>query len=59
MNDDEEPGYESLNIAPVPIPVDLPEEARDVALGPPIEGVSLRQESRAAIERSPVCPEAP
>jgi hypothetical protein len=53
MNDPKAPGYDSLNMATVPIPVDLPEEARNVALGSRIERVSLRQESRAAIERSP------
>lgn len=42
-----------LNMATIPIPVDLPAEACDVALGPYIEGVSLRPESRAAIERAP------
>lgn len=40
-------------MAHIPIQVDLPREACEVALGPYIEGASLRPASRAAIESAP------
>ncbi len=40
-------------MATIPIPVDIPAEACDVALGPNVEGASLRPASRAAIEHAP------
>ena len=40
-------------MAHIPIQVDLPREACEVALGPYIEGASLRPTSRAAIESAP------
>jgi hypothetical protein len=46
-------GADDSQMASPEIPVDLPAEACEVALGPYIEGASLRPESRAAIERAP------
>jgi hypothetical protein len=40
-------------MALIPIPVDLPVEACEVALGPDTGGVALRPASRAAIKRAP------
>jgi len=37
----------------IPIPVDLPVEACEVALGPNTGGAALRSTSRAAIKRAP------
>ena len=37
-------------MAAIPIPVDLPAEACEVALGPAVKGVSLSSEARAAIK---------
>jgi hypothetical protein len=45
-------GYDSP-MGSLLIPVDLPGEACEAALGLYIEGASLRPESRAAIERAP------
>jgi hypothetical protein len=40
-------------MALIPIPVDLPVEACEVALGPNTGGAALRSASRAAIKRAP------
>ena len=40
-------------MALIPIPVDLPVEACEVALGPNTDGAALRSASRAAIKRAP------
>ena len=40
-------------MALIPIPVDLPVEACEVALGPNTGGAALRPASRAAIKRAP------
>ena len=39
-------------MAAIPIPIVLPAEACEVALGPAVKSVSLSSESRAAIERA-------
>ena len=39
-------------MATIPLPVDLPAEACDIALGPVLEGLALRPQSRVAIERA-------
>jgi hypothetical protein len=44
--------YDLLYMAAIPIPVDLPAEACEVALGPAVKGVSLSSEARAAIEHA-------
>jgi hypothetical protein len=40
-------------MASIPIPVDVPVEACEVALGPSMDGASLRPAARAAIKRAP------
>ncbi len=40
-------------MALIPIPIDLPVEACEVALGPNTGGAALRSASRAAIKRAP------
>lgn len=47
------PGRLEFRMAQIPIPVDLPVEACEVALGPNTDGASLRPASRAAIKRAP------
>lgn len=42
-----------FHMALIPIPVDLPVEACEVALGPNRDGAALRSASRAAIKRAP------
>jgi hypothetical protein len=44
--------YDSINMAAIPIPVDLPGEACEVALGPALKGASISSGSRAAIQRA-------
>jgi hypothetical protein len=39
-------------MATIPLPVDLPAEACKIALGPAVEGLGLRPQTRAAIERA-------
>jgi hypothetical protein len=43
-------------MAQIPIPVDLPVEACELALGSNTDGAFLRPESRAAIKRAPSHP---